>query len=95
MGAYGYAKTALNEQARIVVDQFIADNDCSLFDTFNRVDHKRKWRKVWTVPCDEYAKNEGRRLAQEQNISEKEVVNILLFTYLDKARDAGELVEMV
>lgn len=95
MGAYGYAKTALNEQARIVVDQFIADNDCSLFDTFNRVDHKRQWRKVWTVPCDEYAKNEVRRLAQEQNISEKEVVNILLNTYIDKARDAGELVEMV
>jgi hypothetical protein len=93
MGAYGYAKTALNEPARIVVDQFIADNDCSVFDTFNRVDHKRQWRKVWTIPCDEDSKNEVKRIALEQNITEKQVVNMLLSSYFNQAEDVMETVE--
>jgi len=90
MGAYGYAKTALGERAMAVVDEFIASNDCSVFDTFNRVDHSRQWRKVWTVPCEEDAKNEIKRIAAEQNITEKQVVNILLSTYSNKAEDALE-----
>lgn len=91
MGAYGYAKTGLGERAKAAVDQFILETNCSVFDSFNRVERSRKWRKVWTIPCDEDAKNEVKRIALEQNITEKQVVNILLSTYTNQAVDAMEL----
>lgn len=87
MGAYGYAKTALCERAKAIVDEFIAGIDCSVFDHFNRVDHKRQWRKVWTIPCDEDAKLTIDRLANEQSISQKQVVNMLLSCYSNRAEE--------
>ena len=93
MGAYGYAKTGLGERAKAIVDQFIENNNCAVFDSFNRVDRKRQWRKVWTIPCEEDAKNEVKRIALEQNITEKQVVNMLLSKYTNQAEDAMELTE--
>ena len=98
MGTYGYAKTALGETARAVVETFIQNNNCSVFDSFNRVNRKRDWKKVHTIPCTEEAKNQIERLALDQLKSQKEVVNMLLSHYtnhvgveeLAPVVDAGE-----
>ena len=94
MGTHGYAKTELGDKARVAVLAFVAANDCSVFDTFNRVDHKRSWRKIFTIPCSEEAKGWFEKEAISLGISQKELVNALITSY-DKEEKASVALEAV
>lgn len=93
MGSYGFAKTSLGPIAKEVVDDFIKNNDCTVFNTLTRVVRQRVWQKVFTIPCGEDAKDQVDRLANQLNLSQKEVVNVLLSSYNNLSIDAKE--EMV
>jgi len=81
MGTHGYAKTELGDKARAAVTSFVASNDCSVFDTFNRVDHKRTWRKIFTIPCTEMVKSWFESEAIELGITQKDLVDMIITSY--------------
>lgn len=79
--AKGFCMTSLGDKSKAVVDAFIADNNCSVFDTFNRVQHKRIWRKVFTVPTTQADKAWIDTKAKELGVSQKVVINKMIEAY--------------
>ena len=78
MQNYGWAKTSLGEKASTVVNEFIEQNDCKVFDTFKRVERRRHYRKVWTVPVSEEAKNWIERKAVQMLVSQKYLIEYMI-----------------
>lgn len=78
MQNYGWAKTSLDERGSVVVNEFIEQNDCKIFDSFKRVERRRLYRKVWTVPVSESAKNWIEDQASRTGISQKDLIEHLI-----------------
>jgi|GEM_PF-2196538 len=75
---YGWAKTSLAGKSKIAVNEFIANNDCKMFDSFKRIEKRREYRQVWTIPVSQEDKEWIERRAQLTGLSQKALITQMI-----------------